>query len=431
MTDIENLLRDAYRARADLVTEDDLTLGAPEAPAGPVSDQKVGSRPSMRRFALPLTVAATVAALAAGAVILASRSTHKTTPPVVDPTPAPPAQITFTVPKVNTWHNIGPGWTVALTSSAKTTFTLVLVDPSGARTTITTLHSDYGQILDWSQNRQRVAVFLAPKTGNASLVVIDLASHSQTSDALSGIYQFQGFNDPEGTSYDKVVDNPSGHGQSIAVVPVGSAKLTSTTPTHTLQTLQGSAIVAYVNGRPVTISGGASIAVRSGARVLASVPSPGGSCAPVRVWSTRSVLVLCSTGLVTVSFDGGHSVLVSKPDPGIKENDGTMNYPYGLSDAVTLNGQTYVIEGPPCGSAYPVARLDSNLVPRRVGSLHGVDVSGAVTGATDKALYLLQIHGGCPSDTGTLYRYDPAANTMTTVLSGVTAAITVSQPFFR
>jgi hypothetical protein len=330
----------------------------------------------------------------------------------------------FVLPKVTPRDGIGPGWTVALVLTATANvYALDLVSPTGHVRQVRTVHAVDPEIDDWSLDHQRVAISSVSKTGHTDLLLVDLAGGPVGGGPLPNDERFVGFNFTDGTAFDVMGEDPTTHKDSVSVLPNGDFDANGVAPIHTVAMYDGSELLAFVNGKPASVTGGARLTVLQGGRTVVAVPAPSGDCRPVRIWSATAILAACAGGLWSVPIDGAKPQLLSKEDPGIVASDGTRDYPWGVEDVYAVGGARFDFEMPSCGSDGAIARVGADLLPHRAAHLYGV-----VLGSTTSAIYFIELTGGCVTEHGTVYRYQPSEAGPTTVLTDVVAAMTVSAP---
>jgi hypothetical protein len=402
-SELEDGLRSAYRARAELVTAADLTHQEPVLDE-PVRVRHLGRRPWLP----PLLAAAAVVLLAAVAVIVAHVANRGSTPPADN-------SLRFTTPHVQSWRGVGPGWTVAIWSRTPQNDrqTVFLVAPDGRRKAITTLTGladvEFAGI---SQDNSHVALS-ASVGGPPMLVIVDLRTRMRHRFADDG--HFVGFADPQGT----LVRMETGDGRTRIVDDAGHTRSVrpSSAVDHALNTATGSRLPLTMNGQPVIVTSGRSIVIRTLAgRTLATLRMPGGGCLVIEPWDDSSLAVQCDSGMFAVPLDGSAPVTIAKPAPRVRVGQGTNlgRLPYRLYDVVRVAGHEYGVEVPSCGANDRIARVGDDLVARAVEE-DGVAVSGAVSGHTDDAFYYVKMTG-CQASGGTLYRYTPADHKIVALL---------------
>jgi hypothetical protein len=435
--DLETRLRAAYRARADVITENDLT---DDDVAVLVADRRKPEHPAHARWIMPVLVAATVAILIAGTMIVARLASDnaKPAPPATsqappEPTSAPTTQaptVSPTKPVTSPkpvlpptmlangaegsrtaipWSLVGAGWTVVVWSPSgdpnDPAQVIYLVDPLGGRYRIASVpNSAQTLVADVSGDRRHALLLDRLRLGHAYQV--DLSAGNIESVPV-----------PSDTGS---VEYAEPAGRSIITASSTTVRRVSVTGTveHTYSpsTAAGSLPLATPDGSHLVFAANTALARmdRNGQGSKTLPVSPGyAGCKPIRWWQPDVVLATCSKGSLSslwlVPLDGSAPTLLDGPP------SSTPN-----SNAWRIGNETIVAHGPSCGGGVRLDRVDSSGTATPLSIPAPVHNNGylRVTGVTSDSFYLI-INGQCEGRAiETLVRYDYGKRTSTVLFGG-------------
>jgi hypothetical protein len=361
-----------------------------------------------------------------------------TTPTTVAPAPA--AAAVKDVP----WSKVGPGWMLATWNPATghgpgplspgewpvsaLTTTLYLIDPAGARYAITTFpptgNGPRPRLVDWSGDGSHALFYLSDKKGpGPNVVSVDLHTGAQTTLTVDGI---PSYTRPDGKAI-LVKTRDDGKDTLKRVDLAGNLQFTYPTAQlgsagrfgGYLESPDGTQLVLSTAdpGNQQAPRPNSLVVMRNDGVVVRELPSPmpGGTCHPVRWWTSTVILAHCTADsggqLWQVPLDGGAPTALTAVNSGHGDDPGFKG-DYGDGDAWQLPSGTFLQSAGACGSIF-LSRLTPDKHTTRV-TPPGMDSSVLVAGATaDKLLLVGKV--GCGGTTS-LVAYDPATNTDTVLL---------------
>lgn len=242
---LEDLLRDAYQAKAGQLTEarlDQLTAAREHGPDELATTEHTAELPVItldsahghrqRRWLAPGLAAAAVAAVAIGAIVIATDqpagkprpnppATHVSTPPTSAPAPTPSAsrtqpQTAGTPPYLPggqtgsrsqvPWSIVGSGWRLAqserfTTGQPSADRSVYLYDPAGGRYRITGSLPSGARLMGWSPDGAR-AMFTTNEQGNTTgYYQLQLRSGSISRLLHTGPANFVSYTRPQGLAF--------------------------------------------------------------------------------------------------------------------------------------------------------------------------------------------------------------------------------------
>ncbi|HTW06710.1 MAG TPA: hypothetical protein VME46_04320 [Acidimicrobiales bacterium] len=297
------------------------------------------------------------------------------------------------------WHNVGPGWFVALWGPhaagaccplpagwQKQPTTLYLVDPAGGRYRVATLPApSYYDLADWSGDGRRV-LMLAPAAGNRFEVEeVDLATgrllhHFAAATAAS--YQFTR---PDGLAIlasSEAAVQP-GAGTLARLTLSGAKELTYPTSYPGVGAiapgmLGGGGVLESLNGAELVVEARNGMALVANDGTFIKDIGPAEPCAPQRWWTATAFVASCNNAsgshlpaLWLVHLDGQPAVQLTHPSA---PDLGDMN-------GWDLAGTIYTQAAGPCGTEFLARRSADGhmvpvLVPRAKDDVHVVGTDG-------------------------------------------------------
>jgi hypothetical protein len=394
---------------------------------------------------IPL-IAALAALLVAGCSSSTGSTTHEnaagTAAPSVTQPAAPEAQpaaqgveaATDTIP----WSKVGPGWLLSTWSPVPgtrggedvqpnqptretSTTTLYLVDPAGGRYPITTFPPPGEQVgpelVDWSGDGSKALFYATEYPGPSKAIVVDLHTGAKSEFVVDGTPRFT---QPQGKAV--LLSNPSGPNSKPGTLErvdlTGNRQLTY--PIDKLDSTFSGRYLSTPDGTQLVLGTASGLLLMGNDGTVGKpISIPGQKdCDPLRWWDgANTVLASCrlddgsyKTQLWRVPVDGARAQALTAP------NDGSGDGP-DLSDlnAWQLPSGTFVQAAGGCGVIY-LAKLndDGTTTPVSVPEAEkgkSIQVLGADGSTLD-----LQVEAACGGGQAVL-RYDPAANTSTTLLA--------------
>ena len=337
------------------------------------------------------------------------------------PAPAPTVLLDSHVP----WSQVGPGWTLATWADSAESATVVLTGPTGQRHPIARI-AEQSRLTDWSGDGRR-ALFSHNDYDfdTTTLTEINLDTGTTTTLTLEG-RQSARYTRPTGKAL-LVIDEDLRTlrrvdlgGVEQLVYPTDRLGAAGPYNGHHLPGIDGTFLVLGAgNGLAVVGNNGR-------LRDHLALPGPHTNCAPVRWWSSGTVLARCSdadslgTQLWQVPLGGGAPTAMTAFSSGRRDD-------YGDVAAWRLAGGSYVQSLGDCGAAQ-LNRLTADGEVERL-QIPGVDAgrSVVVVGATAGKL-LLRTTESCGPGIA-LLTYDPAVDRVQVLLGppvtdgGVTAAL--------
>ena len=317
------------------------------------------------------------------------------------------------------WHSVGAGWvlgTVAPSETVNAAETMYLASPSGQRYKVGAVPSGT-YLVDWSAATMNALFVDQPTNGTkATIYVVNLKTGNGNA---FYVYSGDGY---IGLSFTR----PSGQGILVQSTPSGSGYL----PLQRYS-LTGARQECYPNSFPGAGSGSEGftespagpdvvldtlngmVVMSNGGTPISFLAPPSGfnSCTALNWWTSQSVVATCSSQSATELW----ALPLSGAKPTRLSTKGQSSTFLG---AWRLGGRTYAQEAA-CGSSW-LERLNTNGTGSML-TIPGAANAGNVEPLGTYASKLpLLVTGGCDGHTpfAKIDWYNPAANTVSTVLGG-------------
>lgn len=435
---MEDRLRAAYAARAELVDVADVAIEPRPADELAVRRTRRGSSPFSRGpwIGTALAAACIVALVVGIAVALTSnghrQQTGQPTPSTVtgtQTTPPPstesraPAPTMLGLGQVGTrqqipWSLVGDGWTVALWSAtspdtnhsdAVLQQTLFLIDPQGGRYRITSFSDKQRYIADVSGDHERALVG-GRSQAKAAMSEVDLRTGAMSSVSVPSGANVS-YTKPLGKAvlvYSSTLLERISLDGSVQHVFYPGPGLTGITPDSAMYSPDGATLVIG-NEHGLTIVG------NDGSNPhLVPSPHSAARCLPSRWWDTGVVLARCAAvvhgqpgmdQLWRIPVDGGTPVALTAPSD--------VHTAGGDGSAWQMHAGTFVAGEVGCGGGFIPLMLNSDGTTREVT----ITVPGATSLAVDLSgvtadWVFARINVTCQGISGVaLVRFDPGTST--------------------